>query len=160
MKQWFTRAFLALPCMAFHIAIAQDYPTKPIRLIVPQPPGGTSDILGRALSAKLTEQLRQQVVVDNRAAAAPQFPAIAETLPGFDIVGWYGVLAPAKTPTAIVTKLHAEILKALRSKEIGERLVSEGAEAVGNTPAEFTAFLKTDIARWAQVIKRAGAKVD
>ncbi|HTD89319.1 MAG TPA: hypothetical protein VK663_01555 [Burkholderiales bacterium] len=51
-------------------------------------------------------------------------------------------------------------MKALKSKEIAERLTSEGAEVVGNSPAEFTAFLKTDIARWAQVIKRAGAKID
>jgi tripartite-type tricarboxylate transporter receptor subunit TctC len=96
-----------------------------------------------------------------RAAAAPQFPTVAESgLPGFEIVGWYGMMAPAKTPKAIIDKLHAEILKALQSKEIGDRLKNEGAEVVGNTPAEFTAFLKTDIQRWAQVIKRAGAKID
>ncbi len=320
MKQWLPYLLLLDLITVNPVALAQGWPTKPIRLIVPQPPGGTSDILARALSVKLTEQLRQQVVVDNRAgasgtigtdlaakalpdgytlvliytthtttpslysklpydavndfapitnatsapllltvhpqiavksvkeliaaaqarpaqlnfssagngsgshlagelfkmmtgvslthipykgaggaivdliggqvqlmfagivpidphvksgrlrglavsslkraAAAPQFPAIAETLPGFEVVGWYGLLAPAKTPKDIVDKLHGEILKALKSKDIGDRLVSEGAEVVGNTPAEFTAFLQADITRWAQVIKRTGAKID
>ena len=95
-----------------------------------------------------------------RTAALPQFPAVAETLPGFEIVGWTGVLAPAKTPPAIIDKLHAETLRALRTREFGERLKNEGAEVVGNSPAEFAEFLKADLQRWAQVIKRAGAKID
>jgi tripartite-type tricarboxylate transporter receptor subunit TctC len=95
-----------------------------------------------------------------RATAAPQFPTVAETLPGFDIVGWCGLMAPAKTPQSVIDKLHAEVLRALLSREVGERLKSEGAEVVGNTPAEFTAFLKADLQRWAQVIKRTGAKID
>ena len=301
-------------------AQAQDYPNKPMRLIVPQPPGGTSDILGRALAARLSGQLRQQVIVDNRvgasgtigtdvvakspadgytlvliytthttspslyaklpydpiadfapitlassapllltghpqlpaktvkelaalakakpgelnfpsagngsgghlagelfkvmtganithvpyrgtapaiidlisgqmqfmfagimpvdphvksgrlrgiavtgakrSTAAPQFPTVAETLPGFEIVGWTGLLAPAKTPLAIIDKLHTETLRALQSREVGDRMKSEGAEIVGNSPAEFTEFLKADLQRWARVIKRAGAKID
>jgi tripartite-type tricarboxylate transporter receptor subunit TctC len=88
-------------------------------------------------------------------------PTIAESgLPGFEVVGWYGVLAPARTPPAIVERLHREFVKILQTPEIRDRLTSEGAEPVGNTPAEFTAFLKTDIARWAKVIKAAGAKLD
>ena len=300
---------------------AQAYPAKPIRFIVPQPPGGTSDILARAFAQKLAESTRQQVVVDNRAGASgtigtdlaakstpdgytlllaytthtttpgiygklpydpvadfapitvataaplllvvhpkipvtsvkeliayaktrpaelnfcsagngsgshlagelfnmmtgvklthipykgsgpaiteliggqvqlmfagivpidqhvkagrvrgiavssskrssaiPQVPTIAESgLPGFEVVGWYGILAPARTPPAIIEQLHREFVKILQTPEIRDRLTSEGAEPVGNTPAEFTAFLKTDIARWAKVIKAAGAKLD
>ena len=300
---------------------AQDYPNKPIRFIVPQPPGGTSDILARAFARKLSENMHQQVVVDNRAgasgtigtdlaakstpdgytivlaytthtttpsiygklpydpvadfapitiataaplflvvhpkipvtsvkeliayaktrpgelnfcsagngsgshlagelfntmagvklthipykgsgpaiteliggqvqlmfagivpidphvkagrvrgiavssakrsAAVPQVPTITESgLPGFEVVGWYGVLAPAHTPQAIIDRLHREFLRILQTPEIRDRLTSEGAEPVGNSPAEFTAFLKTDIARWAKVIKAAGAKLD
>ena len=306
--------------VTFHFVHAQDYPNKPIRLIVPQPPGGTSDIIGRALAARLGDHMRQQVIVDNRVGASgtigtdiaakaapdgytlvliytthttspslyaklpydpindfspitlvssaplllafhpqlpakdvtgfvslararpgqlnfpsagngsgghlagelfkmmaridvthvpyrgtgpavidlisgqmqfmfagivpvdphvksgrlrgvavtslkrsravPQFPAVAESLPGFEIVGWVGLLAPAKTPRAIVFRLHAETLSALQSRDVGDRLKSEGTEIVGSTPAEFGEFLKADLQRWAQVIKRAGAKID
>jgi tripartite-type tricarboxylate transporter receptor subunit TctC len=95
-----------------------------------------------------------------RSSAVPQFPAVAESLPGFEIVGWVGLLAPAKTPRAIIDKLHAETLRALQSREVGDRLRSEGTEIVGSTPAEFGEFLKADLRRWAQVIKKAGAKID
>ena len=81
-------------------------------------------------------------------------------MPGFEIVGWVGLLAPAKTPRAIVFRLHAETLSVLQSRDVGDRLKSEGTEIVGSTPAEFGEFLKADLQRWAQVIKRAGAKID
>ena len=315
---------LALVCAllpAWPASAAEAYPDKPIRLIVPQPPGGTSDILARVLALKLAENLRQQIIIDNRAGASgtigtdlaaksppdgytlvlvytthattpgiygklpydpvadfapvtlaaaaplllvvhpkipvtsvkeliayaktrpgelnfcsagngsgshlagelfntmtgvklthipykgsglaiteliggqvqlmfagivpidphvksgrvrsiavtsakrsvaiPQVPTIAESgLPGFEVVGWYGVLAPARTPHPIVARLHNEFIKILQTQDIRDRLLSEGAEPVGNTPAEFTAFIKTDIGRWAKVIKAAGAKLD
>ena len=78
----------------------------------------------------------------------------------FEIVGWVGLLAPAKTPRAIIDKLYTETLRALQSREVGDRMKSEGAEIVGNSPAEFAEFLKADLQRWARVIKRAGAKID
>ncbi len=306
---------------AWPASAAGAYPDKPIRLIVPQPPGGTSDILARVLASKLAENLRQQIIIDNRAGASgtigtdlaaksppdgytlvlvytthattpgiygklpydpvadfapvtlaaaaplllvvhpkipvtsvkeliayaktrpgelnfcsagngsgshlagelfntmtgvklthipykgsglaiteliggqvqlmfagivpidphvksgrvrsiavtsakrsvaiPQVPTIAESgLPGFEVVGWYGVLAPARTPHPVVARLHNEFVKILQTQDIRDRLLSEGAEPVGNTPAEFTAFIKTDIGRWAKVIKAAGAKLD
>ncbi len=315
---------LALVCAllpAWPASAAEAYPDKPIRLIIPQPPGGTSDILARVLALKLAENLRQQIIIDNRAGASgtigtdlaaksppdgytlvlvytthattpgiygklpydpvadfapitlaaaaplllvvhpkipvtsvkeliayaktrpgelnfcsagngsgshlagelfntmtgvklthipykgsglaiteliggqvqlmfagivpidphvksgrvrsiavssakrsvaiPQVPTIAESgLPGFEVVGWYGVLAPARTPHPIVVRLHNELVKILQTQDIRDRLLSEGAEPVGNTPAEFTAFIKTDIGRWAKVIKAAGAKLD
>ena len=319
-------AYHAVTCVACALlalspANAQDYPNKPIRLIVPQPPGGTSDILARVLAQKLADNVHQQVIIDNRAGASgtigtdlaakatpdgytivlvytthattpaiygklpydpvadfapvtiaalaplflvvhpripvtsvkeliayaktrpgelnfcsagngsgshlagelfntmtgvrlthipykgsglaiteliggqvqlmfagivpidphvkagrvrgiavssakrsislPQVPTIAESgLPGFDVVGWYGVLAPAHTPPPIVARLNREFLKILQTPGMRDRLLSEGAEPVGNSPAEFTAFLKTDIARWARVVKTAGAKLD
>jgi tripartite-type tricarboxylate transporter receptor subunit TctC len=324
MKLLIDPRIFALACAllpAWSASAAQTYPDKPIRLIVPQPPGGTSDILGRAFAQRLAENLHQQVIVDNRAGASgtigtdlaakstpdgytlvfiytthattpaiygklpydpvadfapitiltaaplflvvhpkipvttvkeliayaktrpgelnfssagngsgshlagelfnmmtgvklthipykgsgpaiteliggqvqlmfagivpidphvkagrvrgiavssaqrtaslPQVPTIAESgLPGFEVVGWYGILAPARTPAAIVDRLYRELLAILRTPEIRDRLTREGAEPVGNTPAEFTAFLKADIARWAKVIKAAGAKLD
>jgi tripartite-type tricarboxylate transporter receptor subunit TctC len=96
-----------------------------------------------------------------RSVAIPQVPTIAESgVPGFEVVGWYGMLAPAHTPQAIVARLNGELLKILQAPDVRDRLWGEGAEPVGNSPAEFTAFIKTDIARWAKVIKTAGAKLD
>ncbi len=96
-----------------------------------------------------------------RSAFMPDLPTVAESgLPGFEYVGWYGVLAPAGTPSAIVKRLHAEIVSVLALPEIRDRLAGDGAEVVGNTPVEFAAFLKTDIARWAPVIKQSGARLE
>jgi tripartite-type tricarboxylate transporter receptor subunit TctC len=96
-----------------------------------------------------------------RAAAMPQFPTVAESgLPGFEVVPWYAFVAPAKTPKAIVDVLHREIVNALQTPEIRDKLAREGAEAVGSSPAEFGAYLKADVARWAAVIRKSGAKVD
>ena len=91
----------------------------------------------------------------------PELPTVAESgLPGFEVVGWYGVLAPAGTPAAIVNRLHAEIVKVLALPEIRDRIAGEGAEVVGDTPAQFAAFLKADIARWAPLIKQSGARLE
>jgi tripartite-type tricarboxylate transporter receptor subunit TctC len=96
-----------------------------------------------------------------RSISLPQVPTIAESgLPGFEVVGWYGVLAPARTPQPVVSRLHGEFIKILQTPDVRARLLGEGAEPVGNSPAEFAAFIKTDIARWAKVIKAAGAKLD
>jgi tripartite-type tricarboxylate transporter receptor subunit TctC len=96
-----------------------------------------------------------------RSSFMPELPTVAESgLPGFEVVGWYGVLAPAGTPAAIVNRLHAEIIKILAQPEIRDRIAGEGAEVVGDTPAQFAAFLKADIARWAPLIKQSGARLD
>ena len=96
-----------------------------------------------------------------RSSFMPELPTVSESgLPGFEVVGWYGVLAPAGTPPAIVNRLHAEIIKVLAQPEIRDRIAGEGAEVVGDTPAQFAAFLKSDIARWAPLIKQSGARLD
>jgi tripartite-type tricarboxylate transporter receptor subunit TctC len=96
-----------------------------------------------------------------RSAFMPDLPTVSESgLPGFEYVGWYGVLAPAGTPPAIVKRLHAEIVRVLALPEIRDRLAGEGFEVVGDTPDQFAAFLKTDIARWAPVIKQSGARLE
>ena len=96
-----------------------------------------------------------------RSSFIPELPTVAESgLPGFEVVGWYGVLAPAGTAPAIVDRLHAEIVKILAQPEIRDRIAGEGAEVVGDTPAQFAAFLKSDIARWAPLIKQSGARLD
>ena len=96
-----------------------------------------------------------------RSTAMPQYPTIAESgLPGFEVVPWYAFVAPARTPKPVVDTLHREIVRALQSVDLKERLAAEGAEPVGMPPAEFGAYLRNEVSRWAVVIKRAGAKID
>lgn len=91
-----------------------------------------------------------------RSPAMPDLPTVAESgVPGYEAVSWYGVLAPAKTPRAIVTKLNREIVRIAQSAEVRERLTSDGADPGGNSPDEFSAYIKRELARWASVIEQA-----
>ena len=92
-----------------------------------------------------------------RAGALPDVPTIAEAgLPGYESVQWYGVLAPAGTPAAVVSKLQAEIVRAVQSPEVQAAMASEGADPVGSSADEFAAFIRGEIAKWRQVVKTAG----
>ncbi len=93
-----------------------------------------------------------------RSQALPELPTIGETLKGYDASTWYGVLAPARTPRAIVTALHGAIVKILGIAETRERLLAQGFEPVGSTPAEFGAYINSEIVKWGKVIKAAGIK--
>jgi tripartite-type tricarboxylate transporter receptor subunit TctC len=96
-----------------------------------------------------------------RSAVAPELPTVAESgFPGYEVVGWFGWLAPARTPREIVTRLHAEIVKALNVPEVRERLLSQSSEPVGNSPQAFGAFIRSERDKWADVIKRAGIRMD
>lgn len=96
-----------------------------------------------------------------RSPAMPDLPTVAESgVPGYESVAWFGVLAPAGTPPALVKKLNAEIVKVLKSPDVAQRLASQGAEPVYNTPEEFSALIKTEMVKWAKVIKASGAQVD
>ena len=95
-----------------------------------------------------------------RSKSLPNVPAIAETLPGFDITAWYGFMAPAGTPREIVKKIHDDSVAIIRRPDFQERLDKDGIEPVANTPEEFAAQIKTDLARWAAIVKAAGAKFD
>jgi tripartite-type tricarboxylate transporter receptor subunit TctC len=95
-----------------------------------------------------------------RLAAMPDVPAMAEVLPGFEVVGWYGVLAPAKLPKPLLAKLHAEIAGFVKSPEFAKRVAADGAEPVGSDPETFRQFMLADLKKWADVVKRSGAKFD
>ena len=96
-----------------------------------------------------------------RITPLPDVPTIAESgVPGYNVTSWYGVLAPARTPRAIIDKLNAEIAKAVRAPELRERLLSEGAIPVGNSPEQFAAFINSELQRWANVIQDAGIRVE
>jgi tripartite-type tricarboxylate transporter receptor subunit TctC len=318
-----TKTLAAIACLvcAVNIAFAQNYPTKPVRLIVPQPPGGGADIVARLIAQKLGEDLHQQVVVDNRAGAGgivgtemvaraqpdgytlligitgsltinpnlhknlpykpvedfdpislavispfllvvhsavsantlaelialakskagplnystpgngslahlsmewfrsatgtqfthvpykgsaafgavlagevpvtlvsvvsgmsqiksgrikalaitgktrsramPDLPTVAEAgVPGFEASNWFGVLAPRGTPQAIIMQIHRALAASARSTEVKERLLRDGAEAVGGTPQEFAQLIKTELKRWSEVVKLSGARID
>jgi tripartite-type tricarboxylate transporter receptor subunit TctC len=101
------------------------------------------------------------VTTPKRSPAAPDVPTMAEAgIPGFDISNWFGVFAPAGTPNEILNKLNAEIVRALALPDVKERLASQGAEVVGNTRAEFAAFIAAEMAKYAKLIKESGAKAD
>jgi tripartite-type tricarboxylate transporter receptor subunit TctC len=96
-----------------------------------------------------------------RSPAAPELPTIAEAaLPGFEATTWHGVVVPARTPAAIIAKLNAEIVKILHSRDVRERLSSQGAEPVGDTPEEFAAYIRAETVKWAKVVKESGARAD
>ncbi|HYG53675.1 MAG TPA: tripartite tricarboxylate transporter substrate binding protein [Burkholderiales bacterium] len=95
-----------------------------------------------------------------RAATMPDVPAISETVPGYETDSWGGVIGPAKLPREIVTRLHAEIRKALAAPSVQERYQQLETIADGGTPEEFLARVKREQPKWEQVIKRSGAKVD
>ncbi len=96
-----------------------------------------------------------------RTAAAPEVPSISEAgLPGYEVSVWYGALAPAGTPAAVINRLHAEISKIVQLPDIKERWAVLGAETVHNTPEQFAAFLKADLGKWAKVVRDSGAKID
>jgi tripartite-type tricarboxylate transporter receptor subunit TctC len=100
------------------------------------------------------------VTTPKRIAALPDLPAVAEALPGFEVVGWYGILAPAKLPAPILARLHGEIVKILHQPDLRERILSDGSEPVGNSPEEFAQYMHADLVKWAKLVRETGAKLD
>jgi tripartite-type tricarboxylate transporter receptor subunit TctC len=95
-----------------------------------------------------------------RAAAAPDLPTMAEQgMADFDVPIWFGLMAPAGTPQPVIDKLHRETARALQASDVRQRLGDVGMEVVGNTPAEFAAVIKSELQRWAKLVKDAGIKL-
>ena len=96
-----------------------------------------------------------------RAPALPDVPTIAESgLPGFEASAWFGIVAPAGTPPAIVNRINAEVNQWLHSPEAADKLLAQGAIAAGGTPEQFVAHIRAETDKWAKVVKASGAKVD
>jgi len=94
-----------------------------------------------------------------RAAILPELPTISESgLPGFEATSWNGVMTPAGVAPAIIAKIHKDVVQALRFAEVRDKLAGDGAEAVGNTPQEFTQYIRSELAKWGKVIPAAGLK--
>jgi tripartite-type tricarboxylate transporter receptor subunit TctC len=96
-----------------------------------------------------------------RSPALPQVPAMAESgLPGFEISGWFGIAAPAGTPRPVVERLGAELQRVMQLPEIRERLVAQGIEPVGNSPAEFSEQVRSELVKWKRIVRESGARID
>jgi tripartite-type tricarboxylate transporter receptor subunit TctC len=96
-----------------------------------------------------------------RSNVAPDIPTIAEAgVPGYEVVQWFGVLAPANTPRDIIAKLHAATVRVLQDPTIKERFISDGADTIGNTPEEFAAIIRADLKKWGKMVKDVGIKPD
>ena len=93
-----------------------------------------------------------------RTAIAPGVPPIAETVPGFEILGWYAMLAPLQTPKEIINKVNAAVLQTLKSAEVQDKLVTLGAEAAGSSPEAYGAFLRKETAKWTRLLREANIK--
>lgn len=135
----------------------------------------TSDLLGGQVAAMFLQYAVAKPHVDagklkvlatpsgKRSPAMPGVPTIAESggsLAGFDVQPWFGVVAPAATPAAIVTRLNAEMHKIMQEPEVKEKLAAVGAVPTVSTPKEFGSFIDSEITRWAAVVKASGAKVE
>ena len=119
------------------------------------------NVLSSLASVKAGKLRALAVTTARRSAVLPDLPTIAESgVPGYENSTWFGILAPAGTPAAVVGRLNAELVKISKSQDIVERLAPDGGEPVGSTPEQFARHLVSEIARWRTVVKDAGIHLD
>jgi tripartite-type tricarboxylate transporter receptor subunit TctC len=96
-----------------------------------------------------------------RVPSAPSIPTIAEAgVPGYEVPVWYGFLAPRGTPRAIIDKVHQGVVKAMASKDLNERFTGEGGDATVRGPEAFAALIRSELPKWAKVVKDSGVRID
>jgi tripartite-type tricarboxylate transporter receptor subunit TctC len=100
------------------------------------------------------------VLSPKRTALLPDVPTVGESLPGYALTNWFGLLAPAGTPKDAINKLNADVIRILREDEVKKRITDLGADVVGNTPEEFGAAMRAESAQWAEIIKSANIKAE
>ena len=100
------------------------------------------------------------VTTVKRSPALPDLPAIAETLPGYDLPVWYGIVAPAGTPREIITRLNAELLKVINLPDFKQRIEVDAVEPIGSTPEQLGDYIRAELVKWAKIVRDSGAKVD
>jgi tripartite-type tricarboxylate transporter receptor subunit TctC len=127
-----------------------------------------TDIMGGQIQVAFATALTAKPLVDagrlralavsgpKRVEALPNVPPVADAVPGYEAMQWYGLLAPAGTPSSIIERVHAEAIKSLGSRETRERLATDGAEPLGSTPTEFAAFIRREFDKWTKVAQAAG----
>lgn len=100
------------------------------------------------------------ITTKNRAKMLPEVPSISEEFPGYEVLAWYGLLAPPGLPRDIVNKIHADVAAIVKRPDFQERLIRDALDPIGNTPEEFAAQIKADLAMWGKLIKASGVKLD
>ncbi|MCC7080411.1 MAG: tripartite tricarboxylate transporter substrate binding protein, partial [Burkholderiales bacterium] len=101
------------------------------------------------------------VTVPARVPSMPDVPTVAESgVPGFEASTWYGVVAPADTPGSVVQRLSTEFARALNTEEVKSGLTAQGLDVVGSTPEQFADYIRTEMVKWAKVVKASGMKVE
>ena len=128
---------------------------------------GGETVVGFATAPSVLQQIKSGrlrglgVTTLKRTAAAPDLPTIAESgVANYDANTWYGALAPAKTATPVITRLHAEFIKVMQSPDILDRISALGYEPATTTPQEFGAYIKTEVSKWGKVVKATGIRAD
>jgi len=120
------------------------------------------NFMGLLAGSRLAKEGRLRalgVTSGKRSEGLPDIPTIAEQgLPGFEVVGWYGVMAPKNLPKPILTKLHADLVKILKEPQVEKIIFNQGATGVGNSPEEFRQYLLADMEKWQKVVRASGAK--
>jgi len=117
-----------------------------------------SPVLPQARAGKLRVLA---VTSGKRSSQIPEVPTVAESgYPGFEVVNWYGVLAPAGVPAAVIDRLHRDVMRAVRMPDTRERLITAGLELVESTPAEYSAYRRRDLAMWEKMIKETGIRME
>ncbi|WP_295856654.1 tripartite tricarboxylate transporter substrate binding protein [uncultured Xylophilus sp.] len=121
-----------------------------------------TDTVNSVMSFVRDKRMKMLAVTSaKRMSLFPDVPTLAESgMPGFEVGAWQGVMVPAGTPAAVVDRLNAEIVKALKSPDVRDRLALQGAEPLGSTPQEYAAYVKKESARWATVVKATGITLD
>ena len=95
-----------------------------------------------------------------RSAVLPEVPSVGETLPGYDLTNWFGLVTQAAVPREVVSRLNADVVKVLRTPDARDRLLALGAEPIGDSPEQFGAFMKAESRKWARVIRDAKIRAD
>ena len=190
------RVATALACLSLLVLVSasgeraradEPYPSKPIRLVLPQPAGGKTDITQvsyRGTAPAMTDIAAGVVDVmftgppsamalaaggkgkmlaiasPSRSSLMPQVPTMREAgVPGYELSGWFGLLAPAKTPQHVVDRLASEVKSAVADGKLKDRLGEQGLDVVGSSSEEMLAVMTADTKKWSEVIAATGAKV-
>lgn len=124
---------------------------------VPLIVGGITASIGLTQSGKLKAL---GITGTKRSNFFPNVGTVAETLPGFEITAWYGFMAPAGTPRELISKINEDVVNIIKRPDFQARLARDAIDPVGNTPEQFAAQIKTDLAMWTKIVKAAGAKLD